>query len=41
MVLATAAEKGWTVWQLDAQTAFLYADVEEEVWVKMAPGYEA
>ena len=34
-------EKGWTVWQLDAQTAFLYADVEEEVWVKMAPGYEA
>ena len=41
MVLVTAAEKGWTVWKLDVQTAFLYADVEEEVWVKMAPGYEA
>lgn len=41
MVLATAAEKGWTVWQLDVQTAFLYADVEEDVWVKMVPGYEA
>ena len=40
MVLATAAEKGWTVWQLDVQSAFLYADVDE-VWVKMAPGYEA
>ena len=33
MVLVTAAEKGWTVWKLDVQTAFLYADVEEEVWV--------
>ena len=41
MVLATAAETGWTVWQLDVQTAFLYADIEEEVWVKLAPGYEA
>ena len=40
MVLATAAEKGWTVWQPDVQTAFLCADVEEEVWVKMAPVYE-
>ena len=25
---------------LDVQTAFLNADVEEEVFVKMAPGYE-
>ena len=32
MVLATAAEKGWTAWQLDVQTLLLYADVEE-VWV--------
>ena len=28
MVLAAANEKGWTVWQLDIQIAFLYADVE-------------
>ena len=41
MVLATAVETGWTVWQLDVQTTFLYADEEEEVWVKIAPGYEA
>ena len=33
-----SGEQGWTVWQLDVQTAFLYADVEEEVWDKMGPG---
>lgn len=27
-------------WQLDYSTAFRYADVEEKVYVKMAPGYE-
>lgn len=41
MALATAAEKGWTVWEIDVQTSFLYTDVEEEVWVKMIPWYEA
>ena len=25
---------------LDVQTAFLNADVEEEIYFKMAPGYE-
>lgn len=38
MVPATVTEKGCTVWQLDVQTAFIYVGVEEEVWVKMAPG---
>lgn len=28
-------------WRLDVQTALLYADVEWEMWVKMALGYEA
>ena len=41
MVLATVAEIGWTVWQLDVQTSFFYADVEEKVWVRKAPAYEA
>lgn len=41
MALATGAEKGWTVWELHVQTSFLYADVEEDVWAKMIPWYEA
>lgn len=40
MVLATAVEKGRTVWKLDIQASFLYVDVEEEAGVKMVPGYE-
>ena len=40
MVLAIAAEFGFEYWQLDYNTAFLNAKVEEEVYVKMAPGYE-
>ena len=39
-VLATAAEKGWTVRQLDVCSSALYSDVEEKVWVNMAPGVE-
>lgn len=31
MVLATAAEKVWALWQLDVQTTFIYAHVEEKV----------
>ena len=40
MVLAIEAEYNLTFWQLDYNTAFLNADVAEEVYVKMAPGYE-
>ena len=40
MVLAIAAEMGWEVVQLDAKHAFLYADIEEEVFVEAAPGFE-
>ena len=40
MMLAIAAELDYEVLMLDVQTAFLNADVEEEVYVKMAPGYE-
>ena len=41
MMLVIAAELDYEVLMLDVQTAFLNADVEEEVYVKMAPGYEA
>ena len=40
MMLAIAAELDYEVLILDVQTAFLNADVEEKVYVKMAPGYE-
>ena len=40
MVLAIAAEYNLEYWQLDYNTAFLNADDTEEVYVKMAPGYE-
>lgn len=34
------AELDWEVYQLDTQSAFLSADVEKEMYVKVAPGYE-
>ena len=40
MVLAIAAEFDFECWQLDYTTVFLNAKVEEDVYVKMAPGYE-
>ena len=40
MVLAIAAEMDWEVRQLDVKTAFLYADIEEEVFVVEPPGFE-
>ena len=40
MVLAIAAEMDWVVVKLDVKTAFLYADIEEEVFVEAAPGFE-
>ena len=40
MVLAIAAEFDFECWQLDYNTAFLNSKVEEEVYVKMATGYD-
>ena len=40
MVLAIAAELDYEIYMPDVQTAVLNADVEEEVFVNMAPGYE-
>ena len=40
VVLPIAAELDYEVYMLDVQTAVLNADVEEECFVKMAPGYE-
>ena len=40
MVLAIPAEYNLECWQLDYNTVFLNADVTEDVYVKMPPGYE-
>ena len=40
MMLAIAAELDYEVNMLNVQTAFLNADVEEDIFVKMAPGYK-
>ena len=39
-MLASAAELDYEVLMLDVQIAVLNADVEQEVYVRMAPGYE-
>ena len=40
MVLAITAEIDWEVRQRDVKTAFLYADIEEDVFVAEPPGFE-
>ena len=40
MLTTNAAESDYKVYMLDLQTAFLNADVGEDVFIKMASGYE-
>ena len=40
MVRVIAAEMEWEVRQLDVKTAFLYVDIEEDVFVAEPPGFE-
>ena len=39
--MAVAAEHDMDILQLDVQTAYLQSPVEEDVYVKPAPGYES
>ena len=41
MALAIAASEDWDVFRLDLQTAFLNAEVQEELFVKTPSGYES
>jgi hypothetical protein len=40
IVLSIAVSRGWSLWQLDVQNAFLHGDLEEEVYIQQPPGYE-
>ena len=38
IVLALAASQSWLLYQLDVKNAFLYGDLEEEVYIKLPKG---
>ena len=39
LVLALAAQKGWSLFQLDVKSAFLHGQLKEEMYVEQPPGY--
>jgi len=39
-VIALAARNGWTLFQLDVKSAFLYGELNEDVYIAQPPGYE-
>lgn len=40
MVIATAAQKGWKIFQLDVKSAFLHGQLSELVFLDQPRGYE-
>ncbi|GKF53566.1 putative ribonuclease H-like domain-containing protein, partial [Tanacetum coccineum] len=40
LFLAFASFMGFTVYQMDVKSAFLYGNITEEVYVKQPPGFE-
>ena len=40
MIIALAAQRNWTIYQLDVKSAFLHGELSEEVFVEQPKGYE-
>jgi hypothetical protein len=38
-VLAMAAQRDWEIHQVDIKSAYLYASIQEEIYIRAPPGY--
>lgn len=39
--LSMAASKGWKLWQLDVKNAFLYGDIDREIYMEQPSGFKS
>ena len=40
MIVALAAQRGWTIYQLDVKSAFLHGELSEDMYVDQPKGYQ-
>ena len=40
-ILSMAASKGWKLWQLDVKNAFLYGDIDREIYMEQPLGFKS
>ena len=40
MIIALAAQRNWTIYQLNVKSAFLHRELSEEVFVEQPKGYD-